>query len=101
MKRILPIAMAAGALALAGCATTGDSDGGDAGEIKGSCKVDAAKPFIGQKATAEVGAQMLRASRAKQLRWAPPNSALTMDFNTDRLTVFYNESMTIERVDCV
>ncbi len=63
--------------------------------------MDAAKPFIGQKATAEVGAQMLRATRAKQLRWAPPNSALTMDFNADRLTVFYNESMTIERADCV
>lgn len=101
MTKLLPLTTVAGALALAACATTGDGASGDTVEIKGSCKVDAAKPFIGQKATAELGAAMLKATRAKQLRWAPPNSALTMDFNADRLTVFYNQSMVIERADCV
>lgn len=99
--RALLLTTCVGALALAGCATTGEGSSDDTVEIKGSCKVDAAKPFIGQRATAELGAEMLRATRAKQLRWAPPNSALTMDFNADRLTVHYNDAMVIERVDCV
>ena len=95
MTKALPPAFAASVLALAGCATTGETLAGE-----GPCKAEPGQGFVGQRATAEVGAQLLRATGAKQLRWGPPRSAMTMDFRADRLTVAYNDAMTIERVTC-
>lgn len=86
-------------LALAGCATTGDSGSSDSGE-NGQCDAAAGQRFVGTKASADVGQQLLRATGAKQLRWGPPNSAMTMDFRPDRLTVSYDAAMTIDRVSC-
>ncbi|MXP00057.1 peptidase inhibitor I78 [Altererythrobacter xixiisoli] len=86
-------------LALAGCATTGDAGAGDGGE-NGQCDAAAGQRFVGSKASADVGQQLLRATGAKQLRWGPPNSAMTMDFRQDRLTVSYDAAMTIDRVSC-
>ncbi|HEU4650771.1 MAG TPA: I78 family peptidase inhibitor, partial [Croceibacterium sp.] len=85
----------AGALALAGCATTGEYD-----ETAHTCKPEPGQQFVGQRATAELGAAILRATRAGQLRWAPPRSALTMDFRMDRVTVTYDDAMAITMVTC-
>lgn len=90
-----PLVACAGVLALAACATT---DGG--GEPAGACNADAGQSFVGQRATAEAGTALLKATGAKQLRWGPPRSAMTMDFRADRLTVSYDDAMTIERVAC-
>jgi hypothetical protein len=90
-----PIATCLGAFALAACATTGE-DGGSGG----ACEAEAAQRFVGEKATADIGAAVLRATGAKQLRWGPPRSAMTMDFRPDRVTVAYDDAMTIERITC-
>ncbi len=90
-----PIVSCAGAVALAACATTGEG-----GETGGTCNADPAQTFVGQKATADVGAAVLRATGAKQMRWGPPRSAMTMDFRPDRVTVAYDDGMTIERITC-
>jgi hypothetical protein len=37
---------------------------------------------------------------AKVLRWVPPRTAVTMDFRADRLTVSYDDNMTIDRISC-
>ena len=55
---------------------------------------------VGQKATSALGATMLAASGAKTLRWAPPRTALTMEFRPDRLTVAYDDDMVITSVRC-
>ena len=89
----------AGALALAACATT-DADTNGGADLTGSCKAEPGQSFVGQRATAEAGAELLRLTGAKQLRWGPPRSALTMDFRPDRLTVSYDDAMMIERVAC-
>jgi hypothetical protein len=95
MRKALPLALAAGALSVAGCATTnGTTPEG------GTCDAEGGQSFVGKRATAETGAALLRATGAKQLRWGPPNSAMTMDFRQDRLNVFYNGAMVIERVTC-
>lgn len=93
MMKALPLM--AGGLALAACATTGAG-----GELAGSCDAERGQSFVGQKATAEVGARLLRLTEAKQLRWGPPRSAMTMDFRPDRLTVSYDDAMIIDRVTC-
>lgn len=88
------------ALALTGCMAAGE--GGPAGPptLSGECKADALASFAGQKATAEVGAAMMKASGARTLRWVPPRTAVTMDFRADRLTVSYDDAMVIERASC-
>ena len=56
--------------------------------------------FVGQKATAEAGAQMLAATGALTLRWVPPRTAVTMDFREERLTVSYDDAMVITSTAC-
>lgn len=93
------IALAPVALGLSACATTGTtSESGYTGPNE--CKADKTQQFVGQKATTDVGNAILRATGAGQLRWGPPRSAMTMDFRPDRVTVSYDDSMTIDRVSC-
>lgn len=51
-------------------------------------------------ATGETGARILSASKAKTLRWGPPNSAWTMDYRDDRVNVRYDASMVITGITC-
>lgn len=97
--RMQQTALLAGAMAMAGCTTTGDGTGATTPSDK-ECNTANVQSFIGQRATAEIGQDMLRASGARQLRWAPPNSAVTLDFRSDRLTVSYDDDMLIEQVSC-
>lgn len=89
------LTVAASALTLTGCATTGAVSTGD-----GTCTADPGQSFVGQKATAETGARLLNLTGAGQLRWVPPRTAVTMDFRADRLTVSYDDEMVITRVSC-
>lgn len=66
----------------------------------GACRPEPVQRFVGQRATAELGAQMLKASGATTLRWAPPGAVLTMDYRMDRLTVDYGADKVVTRVSC-
>jgi len=91
------------ALSLGGCmgsATPPQAEAPPAPGMDGQCDNDALGGFTGQKATAEVGAAMLKASGATVIRWVPPGSAVTMDFRADRLTVSYDAAMVITRASC-
>jgi len=90
------------ALLLPACtATTSEPPAApSAGIGAGECSNDGLDAFVGQKATAEVGAQLLAASHARTLRWGPPRSAMTMDFRQDRLTVSYDDDMVIQSARC-
>lgn len=67
---------------------------------EGTCKAEAAQSFVGRKATAEIGTELLRLTGARTLRWVPPRSAVTMDYRADRLTVGYDDDYTIVRISC-
>ena len=95
--------LAVGALSLGSCmgsATPPDAEAPPAPGMDGQCDNAALNGFTGQKATAEVGAAILKASGAKVIRWVPPGSAVTMDFRADRLTVSYDAAMVITRASC-
>jgi hypothetical protein len=47
-----------------------------------------------------MGAELLRATGARQLRWLAPGMAATMDFRPDRLSVSYDEKMVITLITC-
>ncbi|MCI4590483.1 I78 family peptidase inhibitor [Sphingobium sp. BYY-5] len=92
---------AATALPLAACAgANGPGPDTPPPTAEGPCSNDGLDRFIGQKASAEVGAELLKASGAKTLRWGGPGTAMTMDFRPDRLTVSYDEQMAITAARC-
>jgi hypothetical protein len=89
------------ALPLVACAGMNDAGPGTPpATAEGPCRNDGLDSFVGQKASAESGAALLKASGAKTLRWGGPGMAMTMDFRADRLTVSYDEAMTITSARC-
>ena len=77
------------ALAAAGCVRVfPEADvpvhGDGAGRI---CNDAGLAAFQGRPATSEVGAEILTASGAGQLRWVAQGSVITMEFSASRVTV--------------
>ncbi|WP_033074467.1 I78 family peptidase inhibitor [Sphingopyxis sp. MWB1] len=91
---------AAAALPLAGCAGGYAATDPVTPPAPATCNADAVQSFVGQTATADVGAAILKASGARTLRWGPPRSAMTMDYREDRVNVTYDDSNKIEKITC-
>ena len=85
---------------LGACAATPPPGDASPSRHPGECKADAAQHLIGNKATGETGAELLRLTGATTLRWVPPRTAVTMDFRADRLTASYDDDMVITRISC-
>lgn len=92
--------VSAAALTLAACTTAPAAPPEMAAPDAAECDREAGQAFVGQKANAETGSQLLAATGARQLRWVPPRTAVTMDFRPDRLTVSYDDDMVITQVSC-
>lgn len=65
-----------------------------------TCNAGAVQSYVGQTATADVGARLLREAGARTLRWVPPRTAVTMDYRDDRLTVSYDDAYKITQISC-
>jgi len=73
------IALAAlSAIPLTACMVTPSGQPGT-GEIIGSCRNEGLSEFVGQPASQDLGAQMLRASGARTIRWVPKGAIITME----------------------
>jgi hypothetical protein len=90
---VAPMLMAACATAPAGTPVHGVTPGH-------KCETVGTDQFVGQRATAESGAAIMRVSHAAVLRWAPPGVMLTMDFREDRVTVHTGANGTITQIKC-
>ena len=84
-------------LLLAACAA-GQPVGSE--PARGPCTADGGKQFVGQAATGETGAAIMKATNSRILRWAPPGAMLTMDFSPDRVTVRLGPDQTITEINC-
>lgn len=86
--------------ALAGCAAT--TPGGPAvpSDQANRCQAAPGQSFVGQRASAETGSALLRATNATEIRWVAPDTAVTMDLKFGRLTVSYDYQMIITSVAC-
>ena len=84
------------ALSLAACATS-PAPGREAGD---TCKAEPGQRFIGQRASAEVGAAIMNATDSTRLRWVPPRTVVTMEYGLGRVTVGYDDAMSITAVSC-
>jgi hypothetical protein len=87
--------LALAALATAGCATAPPAEAGGSG-----CDAVKAQKLIGRMKSAEAGADALRLSGAKALRWIAPGSMVTMDYREDRLNLRTDPAGKIVKVDC-
>lgn len=88
---------------LAACATTAlpeEEDLQTRPVAQGECDTDGVQDRIGERATAEMGGEVLRETGAETLRWIPPRSAVTMDFRPDRLNIEYDDSFIVTRIRC-
>ena len=98
MKHALAAIVAA--LTLAACAGAGTGERPEARPGADNCVGEPAQRFVDERATEEVGAQILAATGASRLRWVPPRTAVTMDYRHDRVTVSYDDDYRILRVSC-
>lgn len=64
------------------------------------CHGESLGQYVGQPATQELGAQMLRTSGARVLRWAAHGMMITMEFSPERLTVHLTPDNRVERAIC-
>ncbi len=64
------------------------------------CDSSNLQQFVGHEATAELSAEMMRVSGAATIRWVPQGTAVTMEFRSDRLTVFLDSGSRVERLSC-
>lgn len=66
----------------------------------GACRPVEQARYVGRPATAELGAELMRDSGARLLRWAPYGTMMTMEFSPDRLTVRLDATNRVEAATC-
>ena len=69
-------------------------------EPGGACRPVDQSRYVGRPATAELGAELMRDSGARLLRWAPYGTMMTMEFSPDRLTVRLDAMNRVEAATC-
>jgi len=99
------LAIAFTVLALAGCAKVAPPPASDPMPIHGvtpghTCDSANLQQFVGQAQSADLEPRMLQASGAATVRWVPQGTAVTMEFRSDRLTVFLDAQNRVERLSC-
>ena len=66
----------------------------------GTCNADNTAEFVGQEATAAVGAAIQARTGASIFQWVGPDQAVTMDYRPERVRVAYDMGFVIERITC-
>jgi hypothetical protein len=82
-----------------GCTTTPTEDevpvhGG------GACDAARAQALVGREATSALGAEALRLSGARAMRWLPEGSIVTMEYREDRLNIHLDRRNRVARINC-
>jgi len=90
-----------GVLALSACATAAPPSEPPVDGTSGyACRSEGLDRFVGQPATQALGAEMLRVSGARALRWVGHGMAIAMEFSPERLTVHLTPDNRVERASC-
>lgn len=97
MRRLIMLS----ALPLTACTIATSNQTADAlPPVPANCRGETLAQFVGQPASQELGARMLRASGARTIRWVPKGGAVTMDFSPTRLTVQLDSANRVETANC-
>nr|WP_314445551.1 I78 family peptidase inhibitor [uncultured Sphingomonas sp.] len=90
------IVLGPGAALLAACATVGPAQ--PAGN--GTCSNEGLQQFVGQPASADLGARVLSTSGAKALQWVAAGTMVTMEYRADRVRIYLDEQNRVQRLSC-
>lgn len=88
--------IAVSALSLLACATTPTEDS----PASAACNAEAGAALVGRAVTAGLGAEALRLTGARRLRWIRPGDVVTMDYSPQRLNVHLDSDGKVERLAC-
>lgn len=66
----------------------------------GMCTADGLDQYVGQPRTAELGQRIKTQSGARELRWLPKGTVVTMEYREDRVNVRLDERNRVESVNC-
>lgn len=88
--------IAALALSLLACVTTPTEEQ----PAPGDCRAEAGAALAGRAAGAETGAEALRLTGARRLRWIRPGDVVTMDYSPQRLNIHLDAEGRVERLAC-
>jgi hypothetical protein len=66
----------------------------------GTCVASKAQSLVGKQSSSAVGAEALRLSGARTLRWIPPGDSVTMDYREDRLNIDLDSSGKVRALRC-
>ena len=86
--------------ALGACAAASAQEVPERGASAYVCHGENLHQFVGQPATQELGAAVLRASGANRLQWVAHGMMVTMDFSPERVRVFLTADNRVERASC-
>lgn len=65
-----------------------------------TCMAEPGQAFIGRRADALTGAELLRATNSREIRWVAPGMVVTADYKYGQVTVGYDAGMIIRSVAC-
>jgi hypothetical protein len=81
LRALLPVLM------LMSCAARERTPAPGSPGVQGSCDSDGLQTLVGKPGTQDVGAEALRLSKARTLRWTRPGQPVTMDYSPSRLNI--------------
>ena len=70
------------------------------GQTGYTCKAEPARSLVGRLATSDLGAEALRLTGARTIRWIRPGDAVTMDYREDRLNIDLDASGRVAAIRC-
>ena len=92
--------LAATLLTTIACAAIPPDGTPDADGSPGACRAEELSDLIGRPATSDLGAEAMRRSGARRLRWIRPGDVVTMDYSPDRLNIHLDAQNRVERFAC-
>lgn len=66
----------------------------------GPCDAGRAQALVGSAASAELGADALQRTGAREIRWIQPGDMVTMDYRPDRLNIELDARNRVARFTC-
>lgn len=95
---MIRLALLAPALVLTACATVPPAEVQPVGD--GTCNNAPLAQFTGRQRSAELGAEILRASGARAIQWIGFGQMVTMEYREDRVRVQLTKAGTVEAARC-
>jgi hypothetical protein len=95
------LALGGALLIITACAAVPpEEDVPEAGVSAYHCDAEALRELVGRPATSELGAQALRRSGSRRLRWIRPGDMVTMDYSPERLNVRLDAQHRVQDFTC-